>query len=247
MSRLGGRTAVVTGGAGGIGAAVVDRLRAEGAVVYAADLALEDGDHAIHLDVKDPAAVEAAMKRVVAETSRLDICVANAAMLPPLAPAVDLDSATWRAVLDVNLTGVFLTLRAAARQMITIGSGGRLLVTSATAGLSGSAGQSAYSAAKFGLAGLVQAMALELAPAITVNIVAPGATDTPMNDALRSWIAEARAETSADVRETFERLIPAGRLARPEEIAAAFAFLASDDAAYVTGTVIPVDGGLTRA
>jgi NAD(P)-dependent dehydrogenase (short-subunit alcohol dehydrogenase family) len=256
--RLAGKVALVTGGASGIGAAIVERFRLEGGLAYAADLSAVDGERAIRIDVTDEASVEAGFERVVREAGRLDVCVANAGVSPTIARAVDLDVKTWRHILDVNLTGVFLTLRAAARRMLARGRGGRLIATASVAAMAGEANGSAYCASKFGLRGLVESMALELADAeITVNAVAPGEVDTPLHAQLRALHADARTArteerpgrpvargtTAEDVRAELEGWIPARRFARPEEVAAAFAYLASDEAAYVTGTVLVVDGG----
>lgn len=255
------KVALVTGGASGIGAAIVERFRMDGATVYVADAATENGDHELRLDVRDEEAVEAAIERVVNERGRIDICVANAGISPTIDRAVDLDLETWRRVIDVNLTGVFLTLRSAARRMLNTGRPGRLIATCSVAGMAGEAGASAYCSSKFGLRGLIESMALELASGgITVNAVAPGEVDTPLHKNLRALHAEARrgetargggpaermapVETSVDdVRADLEAWIPARRMASPSEIAAAFAYLASGEASYVTGTVLVVDGG----
>jgi 3-oxoacyl-[acyl-carrier protein] reductase len=241
--RLLGKTAVITGGASGIGAAIVARFKAEGATTYVADLAAPDEAESIRLDVTDERSVEQAFDRVVAETGRLDICVANAGVSPSVSPVVDLDLATWQRVLDVNLTGSFLTLRGAARRMLKLGDTGRLIATGSVASVRVGPGGSAYGATKFALRGLVSALALELAPKITVNVISPGDTDTPMNTRIRGLIAEMRSVTESDVVELMESRIPVGRLAQPDEIASAYAFLASDEAAYITGSLFVVDGG----
>jgi NAD(P)-dependent dehydrogenase (short-subunit alcohol dehydrogenase family) len=175
---------------------------------------------------------------VVRDRGRLDVCVANAGISPTFSHVADLDLEVWRRVLDVNLTGAFLTLRGAARRM----TAGTLLATSSVGGLRGGPGGSAYAASKFALRGLVESMAAELAPEITVNLVAPGDTDTPLHGRVRRLLAGAGGSPET-VRAAMEQAIPAGRLADPAEIAAAFAFLASDEARYVTGTVLTVDGG----
>jgi NAD(P)-dependent dehydrogenase (short-subunit alcohol dehydrogenase family) len=240
--KLQGKTAVVTGGAGGIGAAIVSRFEAEVARTFVVGRQ-SGGVRSLRADVTDEDAVEAAMESILGETSRLDVCVANAGISPTLAHVKDLDLETWRRIVDVNLTGVFLTLRAAARRMIAAGNGGRLLVTGSAAGLRGVAGASAYAASKFALRGLVQSMALELAPSITVNIVSPGDTDGGLNHSVRELIAQTRQMTPDEVGAAMEAGIPARRMGRPEEVAAAFAYLASDEAAYVTGSVLVIDGG----
>jgi NAD(P)-dependent dehydrogenase (short-subunit alcohol dehydrogenase family) len=241
---LSDRVAVVTGGSSGIGAAVVRRLGDEGAIVFNLDAAAEEGERSACVDVCDAGALDRALERVVLEQGRLDICVANAGVSPTIAHAVDLDPAVWRRVVEINLTGTFLTFQAAARQMLRAGNGGRLIATASVAGMAGEAGASAYCAAKFGIRGLVESMARELAPAaITVNAVAPGEVDTPLHEQLRELHAAAEGVSPNTIRRRMEEWIPAARLASPSEIAGAFAYLASDEAVYVTGTVLVIDGG----
>jgi NAD(P)-dependent dehydrogenase (short-subunit alcohol dehydrogenase family) len=239
---LDGKVAVVTGGASGIGRAVVERLRADGAHVYAADISLEDSPDTLHMDVTDERSVEAALDRVVAQHGRLDICVANAGISPTLTSVAELDLAVWERVIAVNLTGAFLTLRGAARRMLAAGNGGRLLATSSVGGLRGGAGGAAYCATKFGLRGLIESLAVEVSPTITANLVAPGDTATPLLEQVIGLLAEDDAAVEP-VRAAMTRGRLAGRLADPAEIAGAFAYLASDEAAYVTGTVFAINGG----
>jgi NAD(P)-dependent dehydrogenase (short-subunit alcohol dehydrogenase family) len=243
VSRLAGKTAVVTGGARGIGAEVASRFAREGATTYVIDVASSSDKRWLRADVSDEASIEDAMEAILRESGRLDICVANAGISPTITHVTDLDLDTWRSVINVNLTGVFLTLRAAGRRMVRAGHGGRLIASGSVGSLAGVAGGAAYASAKFGLRGLIQSMALELAPSVTVNLIAPGDSDSNMNTQVRELIARARGVSADDIRAEMESRIPAGRLATPAEIAGAFAYLASDEAAYVTGSVLLIDGG----
>ena len=243
---------VVTGAGRGIGAAVARRFAEHGATVVAADI---DGFSAgttatsiagdagavepLELNVTDEDAVEAAFGSVLSCHGRLDFAVANAGVLH-LEAVVDLGLADWRRVIDVNLTGTFLTARAAARRM----SAGAIVLTSSLFGLQGGAGNGAYSASKFGVVGLAQSLAAEMAPAgVRVNCVCPGQIATGMLDAV---IAARSGAEHIDETLAAERLtsrIPAGRLGTPDDIADACLFLASDLSTYVTGQSLVVDGG----
>ncbi len=166
--------------------------------------------------------------------------VPNAGVLI-LKHAVDTDLAEWRRVLDVNLTGAFLTARAFARRMSARGEGGRIILTSSLFGLRSGAQNAAYSASKFGMLGLMEAMAADLAPrGILVNAVAPGQIQTEMMDKL---VADRLAMGMADPRDRLLSRIPLGRMGTPEEVAHAYVWLASPLATYVTGQTIVVDGG----
>ena len=235
MPLLEGRRSLVTGAASGIGAATVARFMAEGAEVLGVDAA---PDHrGLVADVTDPDQMAA----VIESAGELDVCVANAGvslMEPFLEGGID----SWRRVLEVNLVGVMITLQAAARAMPR---GGRLLATASIAGIHGERNASAYCAAKAGVIALVKTLAIELAPrGITANAVAPGQIATAMNRRDLELAAE-RAGRAPDelLREHLAGRVPAGRLGDPEDVAAAFAFLASDEAAFVSGAVILVDGG----
>jgi NAD(P)-dependent dehydrogenase (short-subunit alcohol dehydrogenase family) len=236
--RLAGRRALVTGAASGIGAATVRRFEAEGAVVLGIDAS--PAYEGLVADVTNPAEVAAA----VAAAGELDICVANAGV-SLIEPLLEGTPASWARVIEVNLLGVMVCFREAARAMVAHGRGGRLLATASIAGLRGEPGGAAYGASKAGLIGLVRSLAVELGPQrITVNAVAPGQIETQLNR--RDVEALARLEgrpASELLREHLERRVPAGRMGTPEEVAAALAFLASPEADFVTGTAIPVDGG----
>jgi NAD(P)-dependent dehydrogenase (short-subunit alcohol dehydrogenase family) len=242
---LSGKTALVTGAGGGIGRAVVDRFQSEGARVCAVDRGDDGspGDLFVQADVTDPAQVENAV-RAAQELGCLDICVANAGVMAN-GLLLETDRAQWREVIEVNLLGVMTTFRAAAAVMVDAGAGGRLLATSSTAGLRAEGGSAAYCASKAGVIAVVQAAALELAAeGITVNAVAPGEIDTVMNAMAMRAVAARQGRSDTEVRlEMLEQRIPLKRMGRPAEVAGVLAFLASDQAAYITGEVVRVDGG----
>jgi NAD(P)-dependent dehydrogenase (short-subunit alcohol dehydrogenase family) len=244
VSLLTGRAALITGGARGIGLAIGKRFAEEGAEVLVADLASDDCElPAIAVDVTNQQSVDAAVASAVERFGRLDIVVANAGVLY-LGPLAETDLEAWQRVLDVNLTGAFLTCRAAARHLIRQGSGGRIIVTSSLFGRRGGRGNAAYSASKFGVIGLVESAAAELAElGVTVNAVCPGQVDTEMIRGVFQRFAELRAVDAETVRLELEARIPVGRLASPNEVADLVVFLASDLANYVTGQSIVIDGG----
>jgi 3-oxoacyl-[acyl-carrier protein] reductase len=183
-------------------------------------------------DVRDTASVDAAFKKVEADQGAVEILVANAGITSDQLLAL-MSEDSFTSVIDTNLTGAYRVARRAVRPMMR-GRHGRLIFISSVAGLLGSAGQANYASAKAGLVGLARSLARELAPRkITSNVVAPGLVETEMTAAMPE---QAREATLARV--------PLGRMASAEEVAAAVAFLASDEAGYITGAVIPVDGGL---
>ena len=161
----------------------------------------------------------------------LDVLVANAG-ISIRKPFLEIEEADWRRVLDVNLTGVFHCAQQAARRMVA-GDGGVILMTASTNGLTGHEFYADYNASKAGVILLARTMALELAPTVRVNAVCPGYVLTPMQ----------KAEYTSEMLERVNATIPLGRHAKPEEIAALYAFLASEDGAYFTGAVISIDGG----
>jgi NAD(P)-dependent dehydrogenase (short-subunit alcohol dehydrogenase family) len=232
----------VTGGTSGIGEATSRRFLAEGAKVVALALGDEEvataaeriaGVEALRCDVADERQVADAFARVDELLGGVDVLVANAG-ISLRAPFLEIAAPDWRRVLDVNLTGVFHCAQQAARRMHD-GDGGVILMTASTNGLSGHPFYAGYNAAKAGVILLARTMALELAPKVRVNAVCPGYVLTPMQAA--EYTPEMLAEVDAS--------IPLGRHARPEEVAALFAFLASEEAAYFTGATISIDGGET--
>lgn len=242
MRGLAGKRVVVTGGTSGIGEATSRRFVEEGARVVAlavgereieaAHERIPGLEAALRCDVADAAQVERAFARVDELLGGVDVLVANAG-ISVRRPFLEIREEDWRRVLDVNLTGVFFCAQQAARRMVA--GGGVILMTASTNGLSGHPLYADYNASKAGVILLARTMALELAPAVRVNAVCPGYVLTPMQQ------AEYTPEMLADV----DASIPLRRHARPEEIAALFAFLASDESAYVTGAAIAIDGGET--
>jgi NAD(P)-dependent dehydrogenase (short-subunit alcohol dehydrogenase family) len=258
-SLLGGRRAFITGAARGIGAATARRFCEEGARAVLADIdgegaqraarELADAGHAaeaLELDVTDPVAVAATIDCAADALGGLDLVVANAGVFD-LTPIERLERERLERVVAVNLMGTFWTFKAAIVHLRADG-GGTLLATASQAGLRGWPQMSAYSASKFGVIGLVQSLAQELAgEGIRVCAVAPGITETLMY----REVIDGRSEIwGVGEREAVARLhagIPAGRPATPEEVANAHVYLASDMASYVSGVALPLDGGeLTR-
>ena len=242
--RLQGRVAAITGGALGIGRATGLTFAAEGAVVALGDVELDGAEAvareiterggkaiAVGVDVGEAGQVQAFVDRVVTEFGRLDVMFANAGIAHS-APFLEHAEAQWHRVLRVNLTGVFLCCQAAARQMVKQG-GGRIITTASINGFRGVENLVGYNAAKAGVVELTRTMAVELAGYhITANAIAPAQIDTRLT---RSLPEDAR-------RRRVER-IPMGRFGEPDEVARVALFLASDDASYVTGHTLAVDGG----
>ena len=244
MFSLDGRVALVTGASRGIGRAIAARLAAQGATVVAA----ARGDHAkacaealtaaghraeaIALDVTDVAAVEAAPGDIAKRLGRLDILVSNAGITrDQLLMRMKRDD--WDAVIATNLTATFLLAQAALRPMLKQ-KGGRIIAISSVVGQSGNAGQVNYAASKAGLIGFAKALAREVASrSITVNVVAPGMIETEMTRAIAQ---KAHVDWASQ--------IPLGRLGTVDDVAAAVSFLASDEASYITGHVLAVNGGM---
>ena len=233
----------MTGGAAGIGEAIARRFAADGASVVVLDAAEAPGSQGVIADVTDPAQVADAVRQA-AGAEGIDICVANAGV-SLMEDFLSEPPERWELVLRVNLLGVMITLQAAAAAMASAGRGGRLLATASIAGLHGEPGSAAYCASKAGVIGLIKTLAIELAPlGITANAVAPGQIDTAMNARDLETVGSRSGRTAASLlQEHLDRRVPAGRLGTPDEVAALFAFLASDAAAFINGEVLRIDGG----
>ena len=248
--RFDGRVAIVSGGAQGIGAATARRLAAEGAVVAvldrnaagAADTAAgiaADGGEAFGLgcDVSSADSVTAAVEDVTGRHGRIDVLVNNAGVTRDNL-LFKMDEQDWTTVLQVNLTSVFLMCRAAQKHMVAA-KYGRIVNLSSRSAL-GNRGQANYAAAKAGIQGLTATLAIELGPFnITANAVAPGYVATPMTAATAERVGVSAEEHQHEVAAR----TPLRRVAQPEEIASVIAFLASDDASYVSGQTLYVNGG----
>lgn len=230
----GARSAVVIGASRGIGLAVADRLVADGHRVAGIGPTPADRADRLNLvaDVRDVDAVDAAFQTVEVEQGACELLVVNAGIVRD-ALLMRMSQSDWGDVLAVNLSGAFHVVRRASRAMAAQRFGRIVLVSSVVATMGG-AGQVNYAASKAGLIGLARSVARELGGrGVTCNVVAPGFVETAMTDAL-----------SESVRERYRAQVPLGRFAQPEEVAGAVAWLLSDDAAYVSGAVVPVDGGL---
>ena len=242
MFRLDGKAALVTGASGGIGDAIAAALHAQGAAVALSGTRREALEalaarlgaraHPCPADLRDPAAAESLVAAAEERTGPLDILVNNAGLTRDML-ALRMADADWQSVLEVDLAAPFRLARAALRGMLRRRAG-RIVNIGSIVGATGNAGQANYAAAKAGLIGLTKALAHEVAPrGVTVNAVAPGFVVTPMTEAL-----------SEQQRARIAGAIPLARLGQPSDIAAAVVYLASDEAGWVTGATLHVNGGM---
>lgn len=249
-----GRVAVITGGGSGIGAAIARELSRRGLIVTVTDIdpraarataaTLASEAWSEGLDVTDRAAVQGLADAVAERHGRLDVWVSNAG-ISHMHRFVEVTEADLDRTLDVNLKGVFLCGQAAARTMRRLGRAGVIVNTASMAGKQGRVPfLSDYVASKFGVVGLTQAMAFELAPdGIRVNCVCPGFVATAMQERELQWEATLRGVAAEDVQRMWVQDTPMGRLEQPEDVARAVAFLAGEDAGFVTGEALAVNGG----
>jgi NAD(P)-dependent dehydrogenase (short-subunit alcohol dehydrogenase family) len=257
MTRLAGRTALITGGASGLGLATARRLLHDGAQVVLADVqhgaALAAAQelatpgigigtgmaavHAVAMDVGDASSVQQGVDEAIALAGPLHILV-NSAGISHQGGVLDNSGAAWERVLRINLTGSYLTTQAVARHMVSAGHRGRIVLLASISGQQVWSGRVAYSSSKAGVVGLMKSCAIDLAPhGITVNAVSPGPIATPQTATLHG----------PALRALVQQATPMGRYGAADEVADVVAFLASDDARWVTGHELVVDGGLTSA
>jgi NAD(P)-dependent dehydrogenase (short-subunit alcohol dehydrogenase family) len=252
-----GRRAVVTGAVGAIGRAVADRFAAHGASVVVADL---DGTacvevaatiaahhgvpcHGVAVDVTDRASVVEAAERTARVIGECDLLVVNAGVLV-IKPVLEITERDWQRVIDVNLTGAFHTATVFGARMVATGEPGGIIFSSSLFGVRGGAGNGAYSASKFGLIGLAESMAADLAGhGIRVNAVCPGQVGSQMIEALFVRRAQENGTSPEQERAAFEGRIPLGRLGGTDEVADSYVYLASGLSSYLTGQHLIVDGG----
>ncbi len=249
MAKLSGKVALITGSGSGIGRATAILFAKEGAKVAVVDYVVEGGEKTVEMikkgggeaifvkaDVSKSADVQNAIAATVAKYGKLDVLYNNAGIEGALAPIADSTEENFDKVISINLRGVFLGMKYGIIQMLKQG-GGVIISTASVAGLVGAPNMTAYSASKGGIVQLTKTAALEYATQnIRINCICPGAIWTPMLERFTGGNEEARKQMEASE--------PVGRIGKPEEIAQAALFLASDDASFVTGVPLPVDGGI---
>lgn len=252
MGRLENKIAIVTGGAMGMGAVTAELFAKEGAKVVIADFNEEKGREQtnkiksaggecsfVKTDVSKSEDVQNMVKFTVDTYGRLDVAINNAAITPDDKPIADFDEVYWDRLLSIDLKGVALCLKYELQQMMAQGGGGSIVNTSSVSGIRPQPGTPAYIAAKHAVIGLTKSAAMDYSPHnIRINSVAPGAIDTPM-------LRGALEQFNLNAEEYAKQLSMLGRFAKPEEVAQANLWLASDDASFVTGAVYPVDGDYT--
>ena len=251
--RLKDKVAVVTGGAQGIGEAIVRAYAAEGAHVVVADVATNKAEalaaslggkaFAQSLDVRDQASIDAAVAAAVDRLGRIDILVNNAAVFD-MAPILEITPQSFDRQFTINVRGLLFTLQAVAAQMVRQGHGGRIINMASQAGRRGEALVALYCATKAAVISLTQSAGLDLIRyGINVNGIAPGVVDTPMWDEVDALFAKYEGLPLGEKKRRVGAEVPAGRMGRPEDYGGAAVFLASDEAAYVVAQTLNVDGG----
>ena len=250
MGTLDGKVAYITGAGSGIGRGTAERLAREGADICIADIDLEGAEHTasivrefgrdalvVKTNVASQAQVEASVAKCVGELGRIDVAVANAGIARG-GTILDISLKDWLDQLDINLTGVMLTVQATAREMVRLGNGGRIICMSSLAAENTGAGTWAYSATKAGVRMMVRGWAQELGPhGITVNAIGPGVIDTPLAHGLAG-------DEGGAIRKGLEERTPVGRAGRPADIAGLISFLSGPDGEFMTGAYLLMDGGL---
>lgn len=244
--RHAGKTVLITGAASGIGLGILDRFLAEGANVVGFDLhpVPRSAERLLALqgDALDEAAVDAAVSQTVRQFGALDVMVCNAGIIA-VTPVVEMSLTEWQRVMQVNVDTVFLGSRAAARQMIAQGKGGCIINASSGAGRRGVPNLSHYCASKAAIIMLTQSLAIELAAhGIRANCYVPGHIETPFWGGIAEGFAKRTGQTPEAVIEGFRRTVPIGRFGTADDVAATVSWLASDDAAYVSGQAIAMNG-----
>ncbi|MEN9805550.1 MAG: hypothetical protein RL756_58 [Pseudomonadota bacterium] len=253
MTQLLGKVAFITGAGSGIGRGIAERLAREGADICIADIDLPGAEATADLvrqfgrralvvkaNVAAPAQLAQAVDACVGELGRLDIALANAG-IGRAGSVLEMSLKDWQDQIDINLTGVFLTVQATARAMVRLGNGGRIVCISSLAAETTGALMWSYSATKAGVRMMVRGWAQELGPAgITVNAIGPGVIDTPLAAGLAG-------EADGVIRRNLEGRTPVGRVGRPSDIAGLVAFLAGPDGEFMTGSYLIMDGGLRDA
>jgi NAD(P)-dependent dehydrogenase (short-subunit alcohol dehydrogenase family) len=253
MGTLSGKVAFITGAGSGIGRGIAERLARDGADVYIADIDEEGAEHtanlvtqlgrravAIRANVAAKGQIQAATADCVAKLGRLDIAVANAG-IGRGGSVLDLSLKDWQDQIDINLTGVFLTVQAVAQQMVNLRHGGRIVCISSLAALNTSGPMFAYSATKAGVAIMVRGWAQDLGPhGITVNAIGPGVIETPLARGLAG-------DPGGVIRSNLEARTPVGRVGQPTDIAGLVSFMAGPDGAFMSGSYVLMDGGVRDA
>ena len=250
---LEGKVALITGAGSGIGRGTAERLAREGADICIADIDMEGAEHTastvrefgrdalvVKTNVASKEQIQDAADRCLKELGRLDVAVANAGIARG-GSVLDLSLKDWQDQVDINLTGVFLTVQAAAQRMVAAGNGGRIICMASLAAETTGAGSWAYSATKAGVRMMVRGWAQELGVhGITVNAIGPGVIDTPLAHGLAG-------DEGGPIRTALEQRTPVGRSGRPADIAGLIAFLSGPDAEFMTGSYLIMDGGLRDA